>query len=206
MSARDHQLQLKAAVAHLAAHDPIMAKAITAMGLPTFTPHADYYRELVGSIISQQLSIKAAATIEKRFLALFDGVPGPQQILAKSVDELRAVGMSNAKATYVRDLATHVQQGTLHINRLPDLNNQEIIKELTAVKGIGEWTAHMFMIFALGRLDVLPVGDLGFKNGVKKLYNLPAVPTPKEVTAIAKKNHWHPYESVATWYAWQSLN
>lgn len=200
-----HTKQLQAAANYLSATDPTLAPIIKKLGLPTFTPHTDYYWELVDAIISQQLSIKAAATIEKRFLALFDGVPQPAQILEKTVDELRAVGMSGAKANYVRDLAAHVQDGRLNIDALPNLSNQQIITELTAVKGIGEWTAHMFLIFALGRLDVLPVGDLGFKNGLQKLYNLPTPPTPKEIQALANKRKWHPYESAVAWYAWQSL-
>lgn len=190
---------------HLSA-DPVLAPVIARVGLPTFTPHTDYYWELVDSIISQQLSIKAARTIEQRFLDLFGGkIPQPKQLLNKTVDELRAVGMSRAKAVYVLDLARHIDQGLLLVDRLPTLPNDEVVRELVAVKGIGEWTAHMFMIFALGRLDVLPVGDLGIKNGVQKLYGLPTLPTAKDLQAIAAKNNWHPYESVASWYIWQSL-
>jgi DNA-3-methyladenine glycosylase II len=200
-----HTKQLQTAADYLAAHDAALAPIIKKVSLPTFTPQTDYYWELVDAIISQQLSIKAAATIEKRFLDLFDGVPQPEKILTKSVEELRAVGLSNAKANYVRDLATHIKNGTLKLEDLPRLGNDEVIKELTAVKGIGEWTAHMFLIFALGRLDVLPVGDLGFKNGLQKLYNLKTAPTPAEITKLSIQKKWHPYESVVAWYAWQSL-
>jgi DNA-3-methyladenine glycosylase II len=202
----DHQAQLKKAMQHLQVADPVLAPVIARFGPPTFTPHTDYYWELVDSIISQQLSMKAAHTIEQRFLDLFGGkVPQPKQLLNKTVDELRAVGMSGAKAKYVLDLARHIDEGLLVVDRLPNLPNDEIVRELVAVKGIGEWTAHMFMIFALGRLDILPIGDLGIKNGVQKLYNLPAVPTAADLTALAAKNNWHPYESVASWYVWQSL-
>ncbi|HVI69029.1 MAG TPA: DNA-3-methyladenine glycosylase [Magnetospirillaceae bacterium] len=207
MHHREHRKALKAAMRHLSRHDPKLAPLIARIGEPTFMPHTDYYWELVDAIISQQLSIKAAHTIEQRFLALFGGnVPEPKQLIKTSVADLRAVGMSNAKAAYVLDLAGRVNDGRLDIARLPHLPNQEIITELTAVKGIGEWTAQMFLIFALGRLDVLPVGDLGFKNGAQKLYGLTELPQATALQKIAATNHWHPYESVATWYIWQSLS
>lgn len=199
-----YEKQLQSAAGHLAAHDPILAPIIAQAGLPTIHPTTDYYWQLVDAIISQQLSIKAAATIEKRFLALFDGVPQPEQILAKSEDELRQVGMSGAKTRYVRDLAEHIRNGTLKVDQLPNLSNAEVIQELTAVKGIGEWTAHMFLIFALGRLDVLPVGDLGIRSGMQKLYGLAELPMPTQIQEIAATYHWHPFESVAAWYVWRA--
>jgi len=170
-------------------------------------PHTDYYRELVDSIISQQLSIKASATIVKRFVALFgDTFPTPEQILERDIDELRAVGMSRSKASYVLDLATHILDNKLQPEKLPALSNEEVIRELTAVKGIGEWTAHMFLIFSLGRLDVLATGDLGVRMAMKRLYGLPDAPKPDEMRAIADKFNWHPYESIACWYLWKSLD
>jgi DNA-3-methyladenine glycosylase II len=199
--------QAQAAADHLATCDPVMAGLFAKHGLFTPLPHTDYYWELVDSIISQQLSVKAARTIEQRFLALFGGkVPAAKELLGKTVDQLRAVGLSRAKASYVLDLAKHVDSGELQLERLPNLSNEEIIKELVAVKGIGEWTAHMFLIFALGRLDVLPVGDLGIRAGIQKLYNLPALPSPAEVRRLAEQKGWHPYESVASWYIWQALD
>lgn len=203
----DHAAQLQNAMKQLSAHDPHLAPVIAKVGPPTFTPHTDYYWELVDAIISQQLSVKAARTIEQRFLGLFGGnIPEPHQILEKSIDELRAVGLSRAKASYVLDLAAHIKDGRLNIGRLLTLSNQEIIAELIAVKGIGEWTTHMFLLFALGRLDVLPTGDLGIKNGFKKVYGLDAAPTIAEMQEIATRNNWHPYESVASWYLWQALD
>jgi DNA-3-methyladenine glycosylase II len=202
-----HQENIQKAANHLTAHDPIMARLVATHGLFTPLPHTDYYWELVDSIISQQLSVKAARTIEQRFLALFGGkVPAAKALLSKTVDELRAVGLSRAKASYVLDLAKHVDSGTLQLDHIAELSNDEIIKELTAVKGIGEWTAHMFLIFALGRLDVLPTGDLGIRAGVQKLYGLTALPSPAEVRELADQKHWHPYESVAAWYTWQALD
>jgi len=197
---------LAQAAAHLNGHDPVLAGVIARVGPCRLRPHAEYYRELVDSIISQQLSIKAAATIFGRFKALFgDTFPTPTQLLAKTPEELRAAGLSGAKAAYVHDLAQHIVSGTLNINALPDLENTEIIRELTAVKGIGEWTAHMFLIFSLGRLDVLPTGDLGIRSGIQKLYKLTALPDPTAIRTMAEQYNWHPYESVASWYIWQSL-
>lgn len=206
MLRKDYPTELNHAVSHLATQDPVLAKVIATTGLPTFMPHNDYYLELVNTIISQQLSVKAARTIRQRVFDIFGGVPNPQAILQKNVDELRAAGLSRAKANYIIDLARHIEGGSLQIGRLPDLSNDEIVRELTAIKGIGEWTAHMFLIFALGRLDVLPTGDLGFKGGLQKLYNLPALPTPAEITALAQQHKWHPYESIVAWYAWQVLD
>ncbi len=198
---------LQTAADHLSANDPNLKPVIKQFGLCTVAPHDDYYRELVDSIISQQLSIKASATIIKRFVALFDDkFPTPAQILQRDVEELRAVGMSRPKASYVLDLALHIEEGRLHPEKLPKLSNEEVIRELTAVKGIGEWTAHMFLIFSLGRTDVLATGDLGVRMAMKKLYGLPDAPKPDEMRAIADKFNWHPYESIACWYLWQSLD
>lgn len=198
---------LKQAAEYLTAHDAILKPVIEAVGLCTIRPHKNYYQELVDSIISQQLSIKAAATIFKRFKDLFGGeFPAPEDILKKDIDELRSVGLSRGKAMYVRDLAQHVVDGKVKFDHLDSLSNEEIIKELTAVKGIGEWTAHMFMMFCMGRMDVLAHGDLGIKNGVERLYGLKKQPDAATIQRIAKKNKWHPYETVACWYVWKSLD
>ena len=197
---------MQKAADHLSAHDPILAPIIAEVGLCTIKPHTNYYQELVDSIVSQQLSIKAAATIWQRFLDLFDGsFPEPEAILQKSIEELRSAGLSRTKAAYIQDLANHILDGTLQIQKLPQLSNEEIIRELTAVKGIGEWTAHMFLMFSLGRLDILATSDLGVRNGVKHVYNLPEPPDAATITALAKKYHWAPYESIACWYMWQAL-
>jgi DNA-3-methyladenine glycosylase II len=201
----DGEVATKAAT-YLAKADPLLTPVIATHGLCTFRPHREYYRELVESIIGQQLSVKAAAAIETRFIALFnDTFPTPEQILSVTVEDLRAIGFSRPKAGYVQDLAAKVLAGEVKFDHLDDLSNEEVIAELTAVKGIGEWTVHMFLMFCMGRMDVLPTGDLGIRNGVQKLYGLAAVPTPDEVKKIAQKHKWHPYESIASWYIWQSL-
>lgn len=207
MPAKDFDTELEQASLYLSAADPTLAPVIKRAGLPTIQPHQNYYSELIDSIISQQLSVKAASTIHKRFLALFDSeLPAPTDILAKSVDELRTAGLSNAKAKYIQDLAQHILDGKLHFEHFDQASNQQIIAELTAVKGIGEWTSHMFLMFCMGRLDVLASGDLGIRNGIKALYGLKDVPTPKQVAEIAEKNQWQPYETVACWYIWHSLD
>lgn len=196
----------KAAV-HLAKADPVLAPVIARYGPCTIRPHTDYYQELVDSIISQQLSIHAARSIEKRFRDLFGGeFPTPEQILTTNVDTLRGLGFSRAKGAYVLDLAQHVVDGKVRFDHLDGLTNDEVIAELTAVKGIGTWTAHMFLMFCMGRTDVLPVGDLGIRNGIRKLYGFAEAPTPQQITDLAAKYGWHPYESVASWYVWQSLD
>ncbi len=201
------QQQLEVAALHLARYDPVLMPVIKQYGLCRIAPHSNYYQALVDAIISQQLSVKAAASIEQRFQALFSGhFPSPAEILTKDTATLRAAGLSGAKTTYIHDLAQHLQNGTLLADQLPALSNEKVVHELTAVKGIGEWTAHMFLMFSLGRLDVLPVGDLGLKNGIRKLYALPELPSAAEIQAIATQHHWRPYESIASWYIWQSLN
>ncbi len=199
--------ELTKAANYLSAHDPVLAPIIKRAGLATFKPHTDYYNALVSSIISQQLSVKAAASIQRRFEALFGGVmPDPAAILEKSEDELRSVGLSRPKIKYIRDLARHILDGKIEFEKLNMLSNQEIITELTDVKGIGEWTVHMFLMFCMGRLDVLATGDLGIRNGVRKLYGLDEVPSPEAITKISETNGWHPYESVACWYVLHSLD
>lgn len=198
---------LKQASLYLQSVDSIIGNIIKSTGLPTIDPHKNYYQELVESIVSQQLSVKVADTILKRFLGLFPGdqFPAPELILSKQIEELRAVGLSWQKSGYIQDLALKIIDGTVKFDHLDALSNDEVIAELTKVKGIGVWTVHMFLMFCMGRLDVLPVGDLGIKNGIQKLYDLDTVPTPEVIQNIAAAGNWHPYESVASWYVWQSL-
>jgi DNA-3-methyladenine glycosylase II len=195
------------AAEYLAEQDSVLKPIIKRTGPPTFRPHKDYYWELVDSIISQQLSVKAAKSIETRFQELFGSqVPAPEQILEKDIEELRSVGLSRPKANYIRDLAQHIVDGKIKFDRFDELSNDEIMKELIDVKGIGEWTVHMFLMFCMGRLDVLPVGDLGIRNSMRQLYGFKDTPTPDEIKTIAHKYRWHPYESIASWYIWQSLD
>lgn len=198
---------MKPALAHLAANDPVLADLISHYPSPKFEKHTNYYQELVESIISQQLSVKAAKAIETRFKGLFGGgFPTPEQIIAIDIEEYRSVGLSRPKARYIQDLAQKVIDKEVTFSTLDTLSNDEIVAELTRVKGIGTWTVHMFLMFCMARLDVLPTGDLGIKNGTAKLYAIEHIPSEHEVEMIAQKNNWHPYESIASWYIWQSLN
>jgi DNA-3-methyladenine glycosylase II len=198
---------MQKAAEHLAKNDPVLAPIIKRAGLCTIRPVKtdDYYWELVDAIISQQLSVKAARAIEERFKALYPGsLPTPNQILVTPDEKLRQVGLSGAKVKYVKSLAEHIKDGKLELELLNKLSNLEVSRELTAVKGIGEWTAHMFLMFAMARLDVLAIGDLGIKQGIQALYGLPTLPSPDQITKLALANNWHPYESVACWYIWHA--
>jgi len=126
--------------------------------------------------------------------------------LSVDAEQLRAIGFSYAKARYVHDLAEHIIDGRIAFDRIPKQSNAEITTMLTDVKGVGEWTVHMFLMFCVGRLDVLPVGDLGIKNGIRALYELEDIPSPAEIEELAMRNNWAPYQSVASWYIWHSLD
>jgi len=166
---------------------------------------AELYGALVRTIAGQQLSVYAARAIWTKLLAHFDGrVPTPQEILDEDPETLRtAAGFSHAKVAYLRSLAEHVLAGELELDRLAELPDDEVIRDLTAVKGIGEWTAHMFLMFTLHRPDVLPVGDLGVRNAAMRAYNLPAPPKAAELEAIAEA--WRPHRTRASLYLWRSL-
>ncbi len=166
---------------------------------------SDVYGALVRTIAGQQLSVLAARAIWRKLLAHFDGrVPTPQEILDEDPDTLRAAaGFSRAKVAYLRSLAEHVLAGELELELLAELPDDEVMAALTAVKGIGEWTAHMFLMFTLHRPDVLPVGDLGVRNAAMRAYDLPAPPKAAELEAIAEP--WRPHRTRASLYLWRSL-
>lgn len=191
----------------LARRDKRLATFIKRYGACRIRPHTRYFQTLVGSIISQQLSTKAADTIHKRFLSLYAPTrsPRPAQILVTPDDDLRACGMSFQKISYIKDIAAKTEDGTLKFSKLSRLNDEEIIEMLTQVKGIGVWTVHMFLIFSLGRFDVLPVGDLGIRRAIQLAYGFDQLPNAEEIERVADENGWRPYCSVASWYLWRSL-
>jgi DNA-3-methyladenine glycosylase II len=202
---------MEAPDAHLHRADPVMARLIDSEGPLPLEPDSrgrpdDLYGALVRTIAGQQLSVKAARSIYARLTTRFDGrTPTPEEILADDPEELRAAaGFSRAKVVYLRSLAEHVVSGELELDRLADLADEQVMRELTAVKGLGEWSAHMFLMFTLHRPDVLPVGDLGIRNAVKAEYGLDAVPKPAELEAIAEP--WRPYRTRACLYLWRSLD
>jgi DNA-3-methyladenine glycosylase II len=196
--------------AHLHRADPVMARLIDEGGPlpaePDFRGRPDdRYGALVRGITGQQLSVRAAASIWQRLLDRYEGrTPTPEEILAEDPDELRvAAGFSRAKVVYLRSLAERVQSGELDLDGLDTLPDGEVIRELTAVRGIGEWTAHMFLMFTLQRPDVLATGDLGLRNATMRAYGLDRPPTPAELQALAEP--WRPHRSRASLYLWRSL-
>jgi DNA-3-methyladenine glycosylase II len=164
----------------------------------------DPFDTLCKSIASQQLSVKAAATIFRRFQDLFpDRKPTPERVMTLTDDEIRACGFSRPKVSFIKDLASHVLEGRLDLKGLKKHPDDEVMRQLVAVKGIGRWTAEIFLMFRLGRPDVLPADDLGLMNAVHRAYRLRKRPDPKKLRQIGEA--WRPYRSVASWYLWQSL-
>ncbi|HJU67404.1 MAG TPA: DNA-3-methyladenine glycosylase [Gemmatimonadaceae bacterium] len=195
------------ALAHLRKTDERIARVIAQVGACRFTPRAEgtHFDALLRAIVYQQLSGKAASTILGRVLALYgDRYPTAAELLSTPEEQLRAAGLSRQKLSYVRDLARHVHEGLLPVDQLDQLDDAAIIESLTAVKGIGRWSAQMFLMFRLGRPDVLPELDLGIRKGLQRAYRMRKLPTPKRVQAIGAR--WSPYSSYACWYLWRSLD
>ena len=182
-------------------HDPIMRELITQHGELTLTPSTDYFADLVNQITGQQLSVKAAASIWKRLIDLFAGRVEPKTLLAIDDEVLRGVGLSRPKIRYMKGLCQAVLDGSLDLEELPTLDNAAVVAKLSAIKGIGRWTAEMFLIFTLARPDVFSPGDLGLKNAVKKLYG---ATTDAEILKVSEQ--WSPYRSYACLYLWRSLD
>lgn len=188
---------------YLSEADPKLGAVISRVGKYPKASMEPTFHGLGRSIVYQQLSGKAAGTILGRVMDATSNPLTPEAVLKLSIPELRALGLSNQKASYLRDLAERTASGEIEFSRFHEMPDHEIMAELTRVKGVGTWTVQMFLIFALERANVLPVGDLGIRNAVKKLYRLKELPKPDKIEKIAKK--WHPYCSVATWYLWRSL-
>jgi DNA-3-methyladenine glycosylase II len=189
----------------LARRDPVIADLMRQYGRCGLADaqHEDAFTAIVHAIVSQQLSTKAAATIARRFDALFEGPPTAARVRDVTDEQLRLVGLSSQKVRYIRDLCAHIEDGSLPLDRVNDLADEEVIEALTRVNGIGRWTAEMFLMFRLHRPDVLPVGDLGILKAVQRAYGLRKLPRPERLTRIGEP--WRPYRSVACWYLWASL-
>jgi 3-methyladenine DNA glycosylase/8-oxoguanine DNA glycosylase len=189
---------------HLARRDPVLRRLIGLVGPCTLRHDPDHFAVLVRSIISQQISTKAAASIAARLRKTL-GRRGlrPAGILATPEEALRAAGLSTAKRLALRDLAEKVHGGQVPLGELAGMGDEEVIARLVPVRGIGRWTAEMFLIFSLGRLDVLPLADHGLRSGVRRHYDLAEVPTRDELVELAEP--WRPYRSVATWFVWKSF-
>jgi DNA-3-methyladenine glycosylase II len=193
----------------LAASDPVMAGLVEDLGRLSFetrrrrSPRLDSYGMLLRSIVGQQVSTKAAAKIYERVLGLFGGhAPTPAELLAVEPAQLRAAGLSGRKVEYVRDLARHIESGELELDRLAELSDEEVINEISAVRGLGVWSAQMFLMFSLERPDVLPTGDLGIRRAVEIAYGLDELPGHDELTRIAEP--WRPDRTLACIYLWET--
>jgi len=197
-------LNFSAAEKHLRRSDPVLAQIIQQQGKCALKPDRRYFQSLVEAILSQQLSVKAAATIFRRFRDLLAGQVVPAAILSLRDEQFRNVGISRQKMAALRDLSSKWQASFINPRRFAHMSDEEIIAGLTQVKGIGRWTAEMFLIFSLCRLDVLPLGDLGFRNAVMKAYGLRKMPQEQRLLALGEK--WKPYRAIATWYLWASLD
>ena len=192
------------AVAAIARRDRVMAKLI-GRHRPFHLPRPDshHFAALAESILYQQLAGSAAAAIHRSFVALFDGKLSPDAVLALHPRRLRTVGLSRSKALAIRDLATKIVDGTVRLQRIGRLSDEDIITALSTVRGIGRWTAEMFLIFQLRRLDVWPIGDYGVRKGYALAYGLKQLPTPKELDALGER--FRPYRTVAAWYCWRAV-
>lgn len=183
--------------------DPQLAAIIDSVGSYKLKRKNHHFSVLVESIISQQISTSAAEAIFKRFKKLYPKFPTASEILSTRKSKLRVVGLSGMKIEYLKDLARNVKEGRLDMKSLSKMKDEDAIAHLTHVKGIGRWTAEMFLIFSLGRQDVFPTDDLGLRKGVQMLFSLPEIPKPKEVERLGER--WRPYRTIATWYLWRSL-
>jgi len=188
---------------HLTVADVRLAAIIKSVGGYEIKLRKDPFQSLVEAIIYQQLAGSAADAIYRRFVKIYGRFPRPAKLLATKDFKLRDAGLSARKIEYLKDLASRVSDGRLKLTLLPKLPDEQVIEQLVQVKGIGRWTAEMFLIFCLGRQDVLPVGDLGLRKAMQKAYSLGELPSPATMSDIAQL--WKPYCSIATWYLWKSL-
>jgi len=199
-----HNYVMRKAINHLKKCDPVLGAIIGKVGPYRMEYGEPTFHSLAEAILYQQLNGKAAVTIFKRFTDKTGDPVTPEGILKLSDAEMRAVGLSKQKTVYLRDLAEKAKAGLLQFDRLGELPDEEVIEHLTQVKGVGVWTAHMFLMFTLRRPDVLPTGDYGVQMAMKKHYRKRKLPKPKDMEKIAKA--WTPYRSIACWYLWRSLD
>ncbi len=194
----------RGAATHLSSCDPVLAEIIQRVGEPEIAHRPATFWALARSIVFQQLNGKAAKTIFDRLEAVAGGELTAESLLALSDDQLRSVGLSKQKASYVRDLAQRTASGELDFDSLPQMSDEEVIEHLTRIKGVGVWTAQMFLMFALRRPDVMPTLDYGIRAAMKRAYRMRKMPTPKRMLKIAE--NWRPYRTIACWYLWRSVD
>lgn len=194
---------MKEAIVHLRQSDPVLRGIIDRVGAYRIQFRDPDFETLVKSIVYQQLSGRVASVIFGRLAEAVGGKLTPENILKLRPVRMRALGLSSQKTAYIRDLARHARDGHVVFEELAELPDDLVIERLTQVKGIGEWTAHMFLIFALRRPNILPTGDLGIRNAIRVAYGLEALPNPAEIEMLSEP--WRPYRTVASWYLWRSL-
>jgi DNA-3-methyladenine glycosylase II len=194
---------MKKAIDHLHRSDPVLSAIIQQVGDYGIQFREPDFETLVKSIVSQQLSGRVASVIFGRLAAAVTGKLTPESVLKLRPSRMRKLGLSTQKTAYIRDLARHARDGKVAFEELRELSDAEVIERLTQVRGIGVWTVHMFLIFALQRTNVLPTGDLGIRNAIRKAYGMTELPTPAEMESMAER--WQPYCTVASWYLWRSL-
>ncbi|MCK9485882.1 MAG: DNA-3-methyladenine glycosylase 2 family protein [Dehalococcoidia bacterium] len=192
-----------AAYRHLRQVDPVVGRLIEEHGPYRPRPAMDHYESLLRTVMFQQLNGRAASAIQERWMGLYGGrYPTPSELLATTDEAFRAVGVSRQKSGYLRDIAERMLSGALDFRRLDEMSDEAIVEQVTAVKGLGEWSAHMFLMFQLGRPDVLPIGDFGVRNGMRLAYGLREMPSPARAREIGAP--WEPYRSVGAWYMWRA--
>lgn len=191
-------------VMHLREQDEVIDRIAEEHGNPGFPGSYTPFESMVRAILSQQISGAAARTIIGRVEAVAGGITTPESVAMLSADELRRCGVSAQKSRYLASLIDHVDRGLIDFDTIARLEDDEIVSQLTAVTGIGVWTAKMFLIFNLGRLDVLPHEDLGVRNGIMRAYGLAEIPGKREIERIAEERNWSPYRSIASWYMWRA--
>ena len=195
------------AAADIAKRDPVLKRMMREHGVPELhrpRPRRSHFAQLARMICYQQLAGRAAAAIHGRFEALFDGPPTAGAVLALPFETLRGVGLSTAKATSIRDLAEKVDAGLVELDRVARLSDAKVVQELVLVRGIGEWTAHMFLMFQMSRLDVWPTLDFGVRSGYRIMYRLEEMPTPKQLQPLGDR--FEPYRSLVAWYCWRAAD
>jgi DNA-3-methyladenine glycosylase II len=201
-----NSIEIQNGINHIYNNDKKLAAIINASSPFNLKPKQDYYYSLLRSIIGQQLSTVASSAIKERFFRHFNDRPLPKEIIAISNQKLRNLGLSWSKVKYIKDLSQKILNKEIHFGGLKKMSDEDIIREFTKLNGIGTWTVHMFLIFTLGRLNVLPVNDLGIRKAAKLNYGLRKLPGEERLKKLSRQNHWSPYNSIASWYLWKGID
>jgi len=199
-------IEYNSAVKHFMKHDKVIYKLLIGFSEVKLLNRRNYFKHICTSIVGQQLSVKSAAAINKRFLLYYENKLVPKKITKTNIKTLRSLGLSEAKAKYIKDLSQKIINKDISLERISKKSNHEILNELIKVKGIGTWTVDMFLIFVLGRPDILASGDLGIKKAIMLNYDLKKLPTDKNIIRLSKKKNWSPFNSYAMLYLWKSLD